>query len=152
MTTSFIDHEIIRLTKLKNHQNEILAEKTTEYKFLMFLWENSPHGEKIDDLKKTTDEKYVTLKDYYNAGDKFLESKILFFTYFKQNVFPENFIDRMNADMSEYITCSWAYFGMADHKEQRDTVMKEFEFFKTIINSMPVIKKKTRRSGKKHRK
>ena len=153
---ALIDNEIIRLTNLRNSQNEFLAEKTGTLKFLMFLWGNAPDGEEnktiVADLKKSANEKFVILKDYYNASDKFLESKILFFTYYKQNAFPEKFIDRMNEDMTEHSMCSWSYFGMAEHEEQRVIIMNEFDFFKRVINSTPVIKKKTRRSGKKHRK
>ena len=154
--TNNIDNEIIRLTDLKQCLNADRQSKILKAKFLISMWGNAPDGEanekRVADLKKGIDEKLVVCEDYYNATDKFLETKILFFTYYKQNAFPEKFIDRMNEDFAEHTTCSWAYFGMAEHEKERDQAMEEFDFFKQIINSTPVIKKRTRRSGKKHRK
>jgi len=154
--TNNIDSEINRLMVLKQTINAEGRSKLMKVKFLISLWGNAPDGEEnktiVADLKKGVNEKLVVVEDYYNATAKHLETKILFFTYYKQNAFPEKFIDRLNEHMGEWITCGWAYLGMEEHEKQREEVMNEFDFFKRVINSTPVIKKKTRRSGKKHRK
>ncbi len=144
MTDANIDIEITRLTDLRNSQKETLDTKLSVYHFLNYL-----NGGDGDEEHK---DKLDLVKNYYNASDKFLETKILFFTHYKQQAFPEKFIDRMNEHMGEQITSAWAYLGMEEHEEERKGALSEFEFFKTIINRFPVIKKKTRRSGKKHRK
>jgi len=140
-----VDNEIQRIINLKERQMKSFQERNTTGMMLMLLMPNDEY------LK----EKVNISNEYYKNAFVYLDKKIEFFNYYKNNEFPKNFIDTMNEAMNDWLLSGWAYLGMEEHNKQAVDAKNEFQFYKRVISSCGVIqdkKKPTRRGGKKHRK
>jgi len=137
-----IDIEIQDIINLKETQLEVLQGR----KIVLMMMES---------LTPNEEAKINLMKEYYINLFKFLDKKIEFFNYYKNNEFPKNFIDTMNEALNDWLLSGWAYIGMKEHTQQAKDAKDEFEFYKRVISFCGVIqdkKKPTRRGGKKHRK
>jgi len=137
-----IDIEIQDIINLKETQLEVLQGR----KIVLMMMES---------LTPNEEAKINLMKEYYKNLFKFLDKKIEFFNYYKNNEFPKNFIDTMNEALNDWLLSGWAYIGMKEHTQQAKDAKDEFEFYKRVISFCGVIqdkKKPTRRGGKKHRK
>jgi len=137
-----IDIEIQDIINLKETQLEVLQRR----KIVLMMMES---------LTPNEEAKINLMKEYYKNLFKFLDKKIEFFNYYKNNEFPKNFIDTMNEALNDWLLSGWAYIGMKEHTQQAKDAKDEFEFYKRVISFCGVIqdkKKPTRRGGKKHRK
>jgi len=139
-----IDIEIQNIINLKETQMEVLQGRN-----IVLMMMESSFG------KPNEEAKINLMKEYFKNLFKFLDKKIEFFNYYKNNEFPKNFIDTMNEALNDWLLSVWAYIGMKEHKKQAKYAKDEFEFYKRVISLCGVIqdkKKPTRRGGKKHRK
>jgi len=136
-----IDIEIQDIINLKETQLEVLQGR----KIVLMMMES---------LTPNEEAKINLMKEYYINLFKFLDKKIEFFNYYKNNEFPKNFIDTMNEALNDWLLSGWAYIGMKEHTQQAKDAKDEFEFYKRVISFCGVIqdkKKPVRRGGKKHR-
>ena len=92
-------------------------------------------------------ERFTLAKNFHETNIKYLKTKRRFWSQHRDNSMDKDALEKLQEDMSEWITNGWAYLGMEEHEEQNEDIKKEFQMFKLMFENTP--KKQKRKKNKK---
>jgi hypothetical protein len=98
-------------------------------------------------MEENPSEQYTLAKKYHETNIKYLKTKRKFWSQHRDNSMDKNALEKLQEDMSDWITTGWAYLGMEEHEQQNKDIKEEFVMFKLMFENTP--KKEKRKKNKK---
>jgi|TARA_R110000744_G_scaffold11660_1_gene35313 hypothetical protein len=110
-------------------------------------WEVKKFMGSLVNMEENPSKDYTLAKEYHETNIRYIKTKRRFWSQYRDNSMDKNALDKLQEDMTDWITNVWAYLGMSQHEEQNKRIKEEFKLFKLIFENAP--KKEKRKRNKK---